>query len=281
MGMSELNKVPYTPSQTQRFEVSRDLSSQERFQAIRTIAQGFQEYEPYVVGAILFGSLSKGKRLTRKTAQYSDIDLAVYIDPNRLLKHEDAFMTEKRYHMTRTFVGMFHQTDDSYDETPVIDKLTEQAAFHLDMTILLKVIAKLPTINKVSSYRDLIVKAISTHGPNSIYGTYQHIFQYSNRQDLEEFSQREDLDPLDFDGLALPWGFDITGGLRPYRLAFFERVSELDTDERELVWRNVNHTVRFYERQLQIPPEVARFYPETLEQAIEYYSQNPTPAEVI
>lgn len=83
--MSE-DKIQYEPSQVKRFEISKDRYSRERLQALRVTIKELRSKHPFIISAVLFGSLSKGKQLNEDTEGQSDIDAVIYIDEDEARK---------------------------------------------------------------------------------------------------------------------------------------------------------------------------------------------------
>ncbi len=78
--MERQKKVPYTPS-PERFKISEDPISRERYKAVKESCDELQKKFPGVNLAFsLFGSLTKGKVLTEETAKKTDIDLHIFFD---------------------------------------------------------------------------------------------------------------------------------------------------------------------------------------------------------
>lgn len=190
--MNNEEKVSYKPSQTKRFEISHDPISRERITALTTTIKELRRKHPFVAGAILFGSLSKGKQLDENTADKSDVDFTIYLDTDRLT------------------------------------------------------------------------------GDYSIHETFKRVFTHHNLEDFAA-ANNNDLEPLHYSSVALPWGLDVGGGMAKYRKTYLTQLLQLSKEERDLEWKVTARVIKFYERQGDISEGVKGQYPETFDEALSYY----------
>ncbi len=77
-------KIPYTPSETKRYEISPDEYSRRRITALRDIHHSLESALRIPLSFCIIGSLVKGKTLTPDTAEYADIDMSIFFDEEAL-----------------------------------------------------------------------------------------------------------------------------------------------------------------------------------------------------
>lgn len=77
-------KIPYTPSENKRYEVSEDQFSRRRIKFLRDLHHSLEKEFRIPISFSIFGSLVKGKILTPETAEYADIDLYIDLDSETL-----------------------------------------------------------------------------------------------------------------------------------------------------------------------------------------------------
>lgn len=250
-------KVPYVPSQTKRFEISKDPYSQERLKALKATIGELREKEPLVVGAVLRGSLSKGKTLTPQTEGKSDVDLVVFIDADRIDEEYQRLLEEDNEIFAESKEGKM-QSVRNYVKTTAEDIFTK----HL-----------MPQ----SSFTDRLdfgfdTRPISLTEEHSMMETFDRLFE---DQELETFNMDlesgADIDAFSYTNIAIPWLLDIGGGLKKYRQAFLSQLQQLEPTQRDLKWRTIINLVKLYERESQIPKQIQNQYPVTFDEAVRYY----------
>ncbi len=84
-------KIPYTPSQIKRFEISSDPFSRERLAKVLEAYKQLKQEISFFAGITLFGSLSKGRKLDEHSARYSDINFVAFIDGDQYEKTIDEY----------------------------------------------------------------------------------------------------------------------------------------------------------------------------------------------
>lgn len=260
--MNTRERVPYTPSQVKRFEISPDVWSRGRLWAAFKTVQQLREQHSFVVGAILFGSLSKGKILTEESARESDIDLVVCIDTDRLNQSwQQLYKDNSDYAQRLNWWGEIHE-----------ETIESAACSYIRNLTIALLSANLPARDKPPESilsQGVATILINLAGIQSLFETFRRGFSSSESQ--EKFVK----DKVTFGsfsyGLALPWGLDIGGGLKPYRKTYLAQLLDLPTGERSLYWKVIVDAIKYYERGVQIPENLAKFYPETLEEAVQLY----------
>jgi hypothetical protein len=108
--MNEMPKIPYSPSQEKRFEVSVDEYSRERLKVAELFYDKMKQLFDVSMGLVLFGSLVKGKTLNNETKESADIDLTLFVD---LDEYQDKYIENLR--KNRDFFDFeLRRLDDSY-----------------------------------------------------------------------------------------------------------------------------------------------------------------------
>lgn len=274
--MDNKDKIPYIPSLAKRFEISHDPISRERLTAITTMVRELRKKHPFVAGAVLFGSLAKGKKLDEQTAGKSDVDLIIFIDPDELKRNYDSFEEDRDKQRFNEWEDVDKELHENYDPRSEDEKKLELTANYISDIAKDMFQTNLPTENHPRRDIGFVVKAISLTGEHSIHEKFIQTFKHHN---LEEFAANanNDFDPAHYSGVAHPWGLDIRGGLAKYRKAYLTSLQTFDSKERNLEWKVIMRIVKFYERQGNIPIGVKGQYPETYEEALKYYGVNKPP----
>lgn len=108
--MNEMPKIPYSPSQEKRFEVSEDEYSRERLKVAELFYDKMKQIFDVSIGLVLFGSLAKGKKLNHETKESADIDLTLFVD---LDEYQDKYIENLRNN--RDFLDFeLRRLDDSH-----------------------------------------------------------------------------------------------------------------------------------------------------------------------
>src|SRR3989344_645105 len=267
--MVETGKVPYQPSQTHRFIISTDQYSQERFAAVQSAVRGVINQYPAFVDAVLLGSLSKGKVLTPESLARTDIDLVFFLDSNRAFEaHPELVSREPQY---RDYLDMVKTFDPMASEQA--QALGVHAYCALDITERL-IRSSLSAENQIDLKTSTInAKPVDLSGRFSILNETKATFwgatDWSHHQ-TPIVDVPAELAHVVSD-VALYWGWDLNGGLKPYRKAFFADLEKLDNNTKHVNWKAVDNYIRYWERKYQIPPQLERFYPATFEEAVRYY----------
>ncbi len=268
--MDNEGKVSYTPSHTKRFEISHDTISRERLNAIATTVRELRKKHTFVVGSVLFGSLSKAKQLDEHMARKSDVDLIIYIDTDELKINYDAFEQDRDSERFNEWEEIDKELHEHYDPRSDDEKMLELTSQYIGDIAENMFKAKISKKSRLPKNIGFVVKPISLTGGYSIHERFRQVFRYHN---LESFinSKSYNLEPLHYSSVALPWALDIGGGLTKYRRAYLAQLQQLDPQEREQEWRVTMHIIRFYERQGSIPEKIKTQYPESYAEALKYY----------
>lgn len=282
--MADEGKVEYEPSQTKRFEISKDPYSRERLRATVDTIKELRVRYPFVVGATLFGSLSKGKSLDTQSAEKSDIDVVIFVDDNKAKENFEKLEEEN----DEVFADILEADHEIFGKRPSGDYRTpdrrklEIVTGFISQTAEEKIKSIIPTHSFPKDHLGIgiNVSAIDTVGEFSMFETFNRAFLSFQRPDqtvverLKEVIkslQTNENSILDISAVALPWLLDIGGGLSKYRKAYLRQLQILDREERDLRWGATIAAVRFYERKNVIPERIQRQYPATYEEATRYF----------
>lgn len=267
--MSE-NKIHYIPSPHKRFDVSHDSISRDRLRGIATIAKELRIEYPFVVGATLFGSLSKGKVLTPEIADESDIDLVFFIDPDEIKKYSEQFASKRDPRiwsrvtdLSKILSAIFDRGEDERD--------LENVGLYLEKVVNNKLNQRFEAWGSLDE--GIVFNAISFSGEYSIHQNFKKVMWGCDlisflEQDLPHLSAG---DLGQYSRVVMPWLLDLGGGLAKYRKAYFTEMLGEDPSERDLEWRVINYLIEYYERGGIIPEKIKRSYPKTFTEALKYY----------
>lgn len=266
--MAERKKAPYTTSQKSRFVISDDPYSQERFAAVKTAVQVIQEMCPAVVDGVLLGSLSKGKVLTAQTASQTDIDLVMMVEPDKMASVQDGLMVKVPYApaLKNALRYRFPSTNEAG-----LDQLAYTTFVRTHAKSLIAANIKDKNNKAGVETSSIITKPIASEGQYSIYEETKDVF--NGAKDWTEHRQRlaKKMNQILIGNVALFWGWDLNGGLMPFRETFFKQLASLGDELRETNWQAIDNYIRYWERKYQISPQLEKFYPKTFEEAVKYY----------
>lgn len=280
--MSEETKITYKPSQVKRFEISKDPYSRERLQALSDTIKELRLKHPFVVGAVLFGSLSKGKQLNEDIARKSDIDAVIYIDEDEARK-EYPSLSGGENELFNEWIEIDNELHEYYDSRTDDERMFEIIGNYVNGLAEDSLKEKLPH-HKFPKYTGIGVntRAISTKGPNSINQTFERVFfSYLRPGDSKIEELKREIDDLesgkptrstvDISYIAMPWLLDVGGGLARYRRDYIKELGQLDSLERELRWKVTVAAIKYYERKGDISKSIQNQYPQTYGEAVKYY----------
>ena len=272
-----MEKIPYVPSETKRFEISKDPDSLKRLQFVRDLHSDLLQSVPFDIGCVLAGSLSKGKKLTTETASNSDIDLFFFLDRESVIDNfSDPAMPQdilRTYWFMAGRLDLFMKMSNPDLVLPEID----YSNWKDDDEIKIKAARKFLTsqVKRTLSesqkkYQSFIkIDDEMTFIPISISGK-DSLYDYARLKYPEEAHSR--LGILD-DRLPLAWAFglDVGRNMKKYRTAFIDQLSQLPSVEAHNIWNVVNESVRFWERKGEVPANLDDQFPSTFEKAKAYY----------
>lgn len=262
-------KTPYAPTTARRFELSHDEYSRERVRALLKAYRTLKGEVPFFAGITLYGSLSKGKKLTGETAPSTDIDLFAFIDVDLYEATISNFEQENEEFQKKVkYVSKHDPAMRSLYNVEEVrrENVRKAAQAFIEDRITEIMLAELKqqglSSDKISIETDFI--NIRDDDNDSISNK---ILAHNLTVDSGLPGPKEE--NLLF--VAAPFFYDIGGGLRKYREAFMKKLLAEPADVAEEQWKIVVEAMKTWERQNQVPDSVTHTYPQTLEEARKYY----------
>lgn len=262
----------YIPSLDNRFKVSPDPISQERYKFVTNIGEKLTSF-PFYRGLTLKGSLSKGKVLTLKNASQTDINMGVILDFDGISK------------LTELQLGLLclrHRIAYQMDGSPVSVNDGKYNIFpsqNLSPEELGRIRLVRQMANKVVQRQGEIffkgqaakpsaiwpeIAIYSQEGPFSIYSTLkQHEEASPDKSEEERIAVTR--------ALALPFGMVTAGDLNEYLKAFFHKLRSLSPEIAEQKWQTTRKAIIQNERPGKVPPAIEFQFPKTVEEATRMY----------
>lgn len=279
-------KVPYDPTEKRRFEISQDEFSRERIRALNKAYRILKEEVPFFAGITVFGSLSKGKELTAETASSADMDLAVFLDDDLLEKIVDNFEQENvEFHNKVEWVldNRPYEIGPEGPRDPLSRPANVRRAAYVFVADRIKDIVTAETKNHPVPREKIDIKnfslSVNEDNDRSIFAeVVSSIDHFENETDL-------DVKKGHVRRVAAPFFLDIGGGLTKYRKAFFEKLLNLPPQEGQKYWRLAVEAMKSWERwdqqeeKIKVPDSIASTYPETLAEAVKYYTAGKSTIE--
>lgn len=241
------DKAPYEPSKMKRFEISEDEHSRERLRAVLEIYRELKEVFPSI-GFSLYGSLTKGKVLDETTKDISDIDLAVYVDRDELLRTTSG-LDLSVHNISYLPIGLEHATD------------VHQRAELLKTKIQLELTKKLYIESWIGMAKMTDVR---------VYPITRTAVGFDELYD--RFIIAESGSPGGSRALSKIFRLDVGGGMKGWRRFVFDQLQRYDFAERERIWDEIDLSIREHERKGNIPSPIEKQFPQTFEEAKKYYS---------
>lgn len=238
----------YTPAQDRRFRVSDDEYSRARIKAILAGYRHVKKAIPFDFGLSLFGSLSKGKALTKSNFQSADIDLGLFMDQEKILQNCGQFANQNEHF--RNLVAPKIKALSSANPGQIVGIQANICQGALDTTF--------------ASLKEAITRNLpSEDTPCEINGfkamLSEERFAYFLAGGLGTHIRRAF------------FALDIGGGLRDYRRLFIRYLQSLPKEEGLRAWKFLVDDSEFFERLWEIPGAIQQQYPQTLEQVAHYY----------
>lgn len=271
--MSPKEKVLYAPSERKRFEVSSDPYSRERIRQLHDVYNEVKEALPEIsIAFTLGGSLAKGKRLTKETANSTDIDLYIFIDENDV-ENNYREMTTSNSRFAAIYHGELEDLEEALKDNEFSTRKERErtAAWRAVKDIIYQSFQRelhdgsILSQLKDDHYSDRY--GIAMRGPRSIIGIleaweiermdYDHYFPQPSKANLAHFFQ-----------------LDIGGGMKKYIRGFLQKLGEMDMEEpgkAEEKWQTVKFVLEDVERNREIPEKVRQQYPQTFIEACGRY----------
>ena len=266
-------------SQTERFVVSEDNISQERFRFVKGLGPDLNHF-PFYRALSLKGSLSKGKKLNEGNASSSDINMGVFLDAQEILDYsiEDLRVLYEEYGIDENLdtgpITINEGKYNIYDSQKLLSN--DLVKIRLAQKLVESFIKEKERpffINSPAKPKGVFpeVTIISEDGPFSIYST---LLEYESSSDKSQ-EERTNVTRA----LALPFGFVINGNLLPYFKSFFAKLDSLDIETAEQKWQSVRKAIRRNERWSEttiVNPKIDAQIPSNIEEAKKMYlNQKP------
>ncbi len=268
----------YVPSPDHRFVVSDDKFSQVRFETVKRVWQGIHKEYPFVSGMTLFGSLSKGKELTRENLQRTDIDMATFIDVDDFLRYGKSQMTDKPLY--NTWVERFETEESDYimddirnlpsgSELPTKDVCRLRAAGYVIHEAVEKSVRSLLVGRTGFEFappaRDIVdnlCRFISKEGPFSpLFSARRLHIGLTNPNLYVNLTAQES-------AIGAVFAMDIGGTMGTYKQSFVDQLQTAPGLYGEVLWQIARDAMIKMERRGKISPGLESQYPRTLEEAI-------------
>jgi len=290
----ETSVKEYVPSPHKRFEVSKDENSRARIKDLNDVVKDIQNNLLFTdekgveqslhFGLTLGGSLAKGKVLTDETASLSDIDLILYVD----VDDENLLLDFVRLHPDSEIAKEFENTTVSYRELfgptkylpPESDeeKSRRERQYAIENTLSNYVSKKI--LQKLSDRKDALrleilpnfSSATSTVQPIALSGSWSILSRVSSGiANMEYEGMSRGYGNTRQYNIAALWRLDVGGGMKRYRIAFFEQLQKLEREIAEKHWGIVAEAVNLNERKKNIPETMKGKFPQTLDEAFRYF----------
>ena len=269
----EKPRVPYEASTRRRFDVSHDEYSRERIYALRDVYRTLKEECPFFAGITLFGSLSKGKRLTSSTAEHTDMDIIAFIDEEKYKEHINDYENnhEKFREYTEWAIKNHPRVLAGYPNPQ--ESVRPQNLRRATEMWIEKRIREIVENRVSKGVLDPEQIKAECHLISNNTSNYDSLFNQvvSYEEDVKEFGHLGPDSELRYP-IAAAFFLDVGGGLAPYKKAFMEQMLSLQAEDREKHWQTVVHSMKEWERKHDIPPNLAQAYPETFEEALKKYA---------
>lgn len=244
-----LDKVPYIPSRTKRFDISEDEFFRERLRALLEIYNELKEAFPSI-GFSLYGSLTKGKVLDEITKDSSDIDLSVYIDKDELLNR-----TSEDFGIMLSGLAFFpaHVLENIRDISQKIEALKLMIKLELARKL------NIESWGLMGNITDIRVYPIQ----RTDVGFAELYEQHTLVKNVQEGGPR---------ALSKIFRLDVGGGMKAWRRFVFDQLSAYPASDRERIWREIDTAIREHERKGNIPQKIEKQFPKTFDEAKWYYA---------
>lgn len=243
-------KTPYTPSQKKRYEVSKDEFSTRRIQVLRDIYRELQAVLPIPISISVFGSLVKGKQLKADNARDADIDIDLKFDKEALnaLSLDDTSRFTTRFKID-TVDGVIQDSD------------------------LIEFIRK-SIVEKIHTVKDQL--GLQEITENHLFITPISSSSIQSAVNARMMTAASEIPVVGGNAdvrLARFFGLSIGSAVKKYRNKFLKELSESEDrlEDAADTWDLIRDAVERSERQGQIPIDIKRQFPQTLNEALKFY----------
>ncbi|GEM_PF-4624549 len=263
-------KVPYSPSEARRFDLSHDEYSRERVKSLLTAYRTLKEELPFFAGLSVFGSLSKGKALTVETAQETDIDVFAFIDNDKY--KETIYDFENTPEFQEFFQEYMKKPQYSAMDMERVRADNVRSATERFLEKRLKQLVSQGITNQPVDEEKVSVETGFIAIEDKPHSLYNHV---AIRDEIAEAGRGlADIELAVDLPIAGAFFYDIGGGLTPYRKEFFKKLLSEPEEVAEKHWQTAVNAMKAWERKHNIPESIAQAYPPTLAEAVKYYTSN-------
>lgn len=293
-----LDKYPYEPHETKRYQINPDQESRNRIQFLKT-----ELYQPLekllgkgVVGVTGWGSLVKGKDLSNpEVAGKSDIDFGIYYDLKyvmdhlpELIKKDPSVASAFQEQIEELANGSFSKTEQRWVKTWQTEHQTEPLSnFYLhrfsadkqaawagilegiqtqSMSVLTKTIGEVVLHECVEPFRD----QAENRNIRLDWALMPYAYELMIRDILlaryRSASNNDSIDAVKF------FSIDVGGGMRTMRKDFFNHLK--DDPKREKKWQQIRMVIVNQEREGYLPEPIQQRYPMKFSDAYHQYTSH-------
>lgn len=255
-------KDPYVPSAVKRYEVAKDDFSRARIQSLRDTHHALEAEFGVPLSFSIMGSLVKGKLLTPETAQGADIDLMVYFDLEKL---NNSDRKRERKISRHSGVGLVK----SLLARPTRDQLKNSFKKVLKKSVL----TRLESIKSKLGYEKVPDENIWVVGiDNQSIMNALEILEYPMvMHDPNSTTEAERIIRSREMRLATFFTLSIGEPVKKYRNQFLAGLAHDSKKYRDEIWKTIKDVVERIERQGDVPPQIQKQFPQTLEEALKFY----------
>jgi hypothetical protein len=126
-------------------------------------------------------------------------------------------------------------------------------------------------INHLLALKDVQIWPVQFHGEFSILNQVEKVKKLTKKDPLNGTERDRYIFEQEKIGIARIFGLDVGGGMKSYRQEFIRDLLTLPDKEGETLWNIVNDAVRSCERNNNIPYQLEKQFPDTLQKAAIYY----------
>lgn len=255
----------YSPPASHRHELSDDPISQERIAALLDLVTSLKQEIPSIAGLTLYGSLTKGKKLTEETASSSDMDTSLFVDSDKLAQ------TQASITGSPDFPGILQSVRENpdYNTEGMTGEDRERFFTQIGMEKYIAQRAQATLAERLgpgTPHVAMYVNFISAKNGTSMYDTLVR------HEEVVAEEKRRRRDRRWFFGSAHFFMLDVGGGLTDYRKAFFDRLSQEPPDRADALWSIADRNIRGWERIGPVPADLEPQFPKTFSDAKAYYA---------
>lgn len=262
-------KHPFPPSQEKRYEISPDIFSRDRIQAVYKTVMNLKAQYPFVAGLTVYGSLSKNKFLQFSDMGKTDIDANLFIDVDILRDFQSQLHEDEKY--LNEFELVQKDMEEEGIEKPSLDEIEFRTIRNFITDRFAEICEGTGTMfAETCSAVTLNVRRIAFEGPYSLQERSFIHFPHPSFGDPDNIETQRELNTI-----AAAWTLDVGGGLKPYRDRFLSALGQLDPQITEQRWQFIRRiSIKWernrWEQEDSVPEKIRSQYPATFQEAIRY-----------